>query len=275
MLIIDAHTHIFPAHSAARILESTSKQFRVNVFGKGTAADLISRMDENHIACAVVHMVAIQPGTVGEINTWLMGLQETRLIRFGTIHPLFEGLKEEIHRLKEHGITGVKLQPNVQGFDADDDRLTYPLYEALVNQDMMVMFHVGGHLKPQLPKRSKPEMIRRIAQDFPELTIIAAHLGGLNMWAQAADVLAGQDNVFMETSMTYGRITPGLAETIIRKHGCHKILFGTDYPFASVNDCVKSATGVSFLSRREKESVMGLNAQKLFRPESVTPPFLY
>ena len=275
MLIIDAHTHIFPDKSAAKILESTSKKFKIKVYGKGTAADLMSHMNENRITYAVVHMVAIHPRTVQEINTWLIAMKEPRLIKFGTIHPFAKDFKQEIQRLKENGITGVKLQPNVQGFDADDDRLTYPLYEALVKSGLMVMFHVGGDPYPDVHKRSKPNMILRIAQDFPELTIIAAHLGGLNMWTQAADVLAGRENVYMETSMTYGKIPSKLAETIIKKHGYQKIFFGTDYPFDSVKNCVKRAMDVSFLNEKEKEAVMGLNALNLFRPEPVPNPFLH
>lgn len=273
MLIIDTHTHIFPDNAAARILESTKKKFKIKVYGKGTATDLISRMNESNITYAAVHMVAVNPRTVKEINTWLIGIKEPRFIKFGTIHPSAEDFKQEVRRLKENGVTGIKLQPNVQGFDADDDRLTYPLYEALVRNGMMVMFHVGGDPVPHARDRSKPDMILRIAQDFPELKIIAAHLGGLNMWTQVAHVLAGQDNVYMETSMTYGKISPKLAETIIRKHGCHKIFFGTDYPFAPVKDCVNRAMDVSFLSEREKEEVMGLNARQLFQPEPT--PFMY
>jgi len=65
----------------------------------------------------------------------------------------------------------------------------------------------------------------------------------------------------METSMTYEKIPPKITENIIKKHGHQKIFFGTDYPFASVKNCVKRAMDVSFLSEREKEDVMGLNTQ--------------
>ena len=267
MVIIDTHTHIFPDASAGRILEITSKRFKVKVYGKGTAKDLISQMDENNIKYAVVHMVAPNPRTVKEINSWLINLKEPRFIKFGTLHPLLKDFKQELLRLKENGVKGIKLQPNVQGFNVDNTRLAYPLYEALVENGVMVMFHVGGDPIPNTHKRSKPEMILRVAQDFPELKIIAAHLGGLNMWTQAAQVLAGKENVYMETSMTYDKIPSELAENIIRKHGHHKIFFGTDYPFAPIKKCVQHAMDVSFLNEREKEDLMGLNALKFFQPE--------
>ena len=265
MLVIDAHTHIFPDTSAASILAFTSKKFKVKVYGKGTAADLICQMDEHNINYAVIHMVALTPKAVKKINTWLIKLKEPRFVKFGTIHPSFKEFREEIQRLKENGIKGIKLQPEVQGFTVDNTDLTYPLYEALVKNDMMIMFHVGGNPTTHPQQRSQPGMILRVSKDFPELIIIAAHLGGLNMWAQAAELLAGKENVYMETSMTYEKISPKWAEKIIRRHGHHKIFFGTDYPFAPINKCIESARGVPFLNEHEKEEIMGLNAMQFFK----------
>ena len=266
MVIIDTHTHIFPDTSAASILELTGKKFKVKVYGKGTAEDLISKMDENGINYAVIHMVALNPRAVKKINTWLITLKEPRFIKFGTLHPSFKGFKEELQRLKENGIRGIKLQPEVQGFTVDNADLTYPLYEALAVSGMTVMFHVGGNPTSHPQQRSQPGMILNVAKDFPELKIIAAHLGGLNMWTQVAELLAGKENVYMETSMTYEKITTKWAEKIIRKHGHHKIFFGTDYPFAPIKKCLESARSVPFLNEREKEEVLGLNAMQFFKP---------
>jgi hypothetical protein len=267
MLVIDAHTHIFPESSAAGILELTSKKFKVKVYGEGTAADLLSQMDKNSITYAVIHMVAINPRAVKQLNTWLIKLKEPRFIKFGTLHPSLKDCKDELHRLKDHGIMGIKLQPNVQGFKVDDAQLTYPLYEELAKNEMAVMFHVGGNPLPTPPHPSEPKMILRVARDFPGLKIIAAHLGGLNMWTQVDEVLPGKENVYLETSMTYGRIPPKLAEKIIRKRRHHKIFFGTDYPFAPITQCLTHAREVSFLTQKEKEAILGLNALQFFHPK--------
>ena len=127
------------------------------------------------------------------------------------------------------------------------------------------MFHVGGNPIPRTNQRSTPKMVFKVAQDFPELTIIAAHLCGLNMWDVVSTTLAGSENIFLETSMTYGNIHPMVAEKIIRKHNPKKIFFGTDYPFAPIKACVESAGKVSFLTQGEKEDLMGLNARRFFQ----------
>ena len=140
MLIIDAHTHIFPDEIARQILETTARNFKIKTYGAGTAADLISQMDKHEIRYAVVHMVAPTPASVKETNSWLIRLKEERLIKFGTLHPRLKNLSQEIDRLKDHNINGVKLQPDVQAFTVDDSSVTYPLYEALAKKKH------GGHV---------------------------------------------------------------------------------------------------------------------------------
>jgi len=264
MLIIDAHTHIFPDDAAARILENTSKMFNVPTFGTGTAADLLSQMDENGISNAVIHMVSPTQASVHATNTWLINLRQERFIKFGTIHPRLKNLSHELDRLKDHNINGVKLQPEVQGFTVDDRAATYHLYDALAARQMTVMFHVGGNPLPTPRNRSKPHMILTVAQDFPELKIIAAHLGGNNMWDAVYEKLAGTKNVYMETSLSYENIAPDLAQNIIKKHGHNKVFFGTDYPFAPVGRSVKIARAVPFLNNNEKEDILGRNAFKFY-----------
>ena len=265
MFIVDTHTHIFPDAAAERILQFTSQQFKVKVYGKGTAADLLSQMDESGVGHAVIHMVATTPQSVKDINSWLIHLREPRFVKFGTVLPFQQDCREEIRRLKDSGIGGIKLQPEVQGFTVDDAAVTYPLYEELVKWGMAVMFHVGGNPVVTAHARSTPRMILRVAQDFPELVIIGAHLGGLNMWDETARMLAGRENLYLETSMTYGRISASLAETIIRTHSLNRIFFGSDYPFAPIKESVQSALSTPFVNDEEKKALMGLNAKAFFR----------
>ena len=155
MLIIDTHTHIFPDAQAARILETTAKTFNIRTYGKGTAADLISQMDEHEIAMPLFIWCRLPPPHVKETNTWLIKLKQDRFIKFGTLHPRLKIIHDEIQRLKDNNINGIKLQPDVQGFTVDDSRVTYPLYEELTKHHMAVMFHVGGEPQPSPAQQVK------------------------------------------------------------------------------------------------------------------------
>jgi len=265
MMIVDTHTHIFPDASAERILQFTAQQFKVKVYGWGTASDLLAQMDQSGVSHAVIHMVATTPQSVKDINSWLINLKEPRFIKFGTVLPFQKDCREELRRLKDNGIGGIKLQPEVQGFTVDDAPVTYPVYEELVQCGMAVMFHVGGNPAVTAHARSTPRMVLRVAQDFPELVIIGAHLGGLNMWDDTARTLAGRKNIYLETSMTYGRISAAVAETIIRKHNLSRIFFGSDYPFAPIKQSVESALSTPFVNGEEKKALMGLNAKAFFK----------
>jgi len=264
MMIIDCHTHIFPDKNASSILQATARMFDVPTFGAATAPDLLGKMDSCGISHAVIHMVSPTAAGVIDTNTWLIQLNQDRFIKFGTLHPGFKKTEDEIKRLKDGGVKGVKFQPDVQQFTPDEKSLTYSIYEALAKHGLKVMFHVGGEPLPSPRDRSKPSMILNIARDFSELQIIAAHLGGLNMWEDVYDMLAGMPNIYLESSLSYEFIEPVLAEKIIRKHGHDKIFFGTDYPFGDVKTSLAAARSVSFLTATEKEEVLGRNAWKFF-----------
>jgi hypothetical protein len=263
-MIIDAHTHIFPDEQAAAILSKTARLFNVPTFGSATADDLLRKMDTSEVDKAVIHMVAPLPSQVEPTNTWLINLRQNRFIKFGTVHPAQTNFHDEIARLRDHGVQGIKFQPDIQQFSPDDDQLMYPLYEAISLSGLKVMFHVGGEPLPGPNDRSKPHMIASIARDFPDLTIIAAHLGGLNMWNDVLSSIAGLPNVYMESSLSYEYIDPELAEKIIRLHGHKKILFGSDYPFGDIGRSLHAARMVEFLTPDECDDILGRNAAQFF-----------
>ena len=130
-MIIDFHTHIFPDEQAAAVLNKTAQMFNVPTFGAATADDLLCRMDTCEISRAVIHMVAPHPSHVAPTNTWLINLKQNRFIKFGTLHPAQTNVNDEISRLRDHGVQGIKFQPDIQQFFPDDAELMYPLYEAI------------------------------------------------------------------------------------------------------------------------------------------------
>lgn len=263
-MIIDAHTHIFPDAQAEVFLRNTAEMFGVKTYGLATQTDLISQMDDNGIDYAVIHMVAPMPSGVKGTNSWLIDLKQDRFIKFATIHPKFKDYEEEIRRLKDNNICGVKFQPDIQRFHPDDRDTVYHVYESLAKAGLKVMFHIGGEPRPSPKDRSRPHMIRQVALDFPELQIVGAHLAGLNMWDETYKHLVGLKNIYMESSLSYPFISPDMAEKIIREHGTDRIFFGSDYPFGAIRDSVAAARSVGFLSRIEIEDILGNNAAKFY-----------
>ena len=72
----------------------------------------------------MIQPVATNPGQVVKINDASLRINEhmgeTGLHSFGCIHPDYESWSEELRRLKDAGICGIKLHPVYQGCYVDD-----------------------------------------------------------------------------------------------------------------------------------------------------------
>jgi len=69
--------------------------------------------------------------------------------------------------------------------------------------------------------------------EFPNLTVVAAHLGGNRMWNEVEHHLCGRKNLYFDTALLSAEgLDPTLALSVIRKHGTDRILFGSDLPWS-------------------------------------------
>ncbi len=92
------------------------------------------------------------------------------------------GVREARKLIEEYGVKGFKFHPTMQGFYAND-RMAYPLYEAINDGGAIALFHTGqtgvgsgmpGGMGMRL-KYSNPMYMDDVAADFPDLRIILAH----------------------------------------------------------------------------------------------------
>ena len=96
---------------------------------------------------------------------------------------------------------------------------------------------------------------------FPRLTIIAAHMGGYSAWDEAEKYLVGTD-VFFDTSSTTMFFPPEKMAKMIREHGAHKCLFGTDFPMHDRAEEIKRMLALG-LSDEEYKMIFWDNAVRL------------
>ncbi|MFZ5426974.1 MAG: amidohydrolase family protein [Thermodesulfobacteriota bacterium] len=227
-MTLDIHAHAFHPKIAAKVLAQLEGHYGIRPVGDGTAEDLIKRLDAAGIGRAAVHAAATAPAQVIPANNWSIELARThpRLIPFGTIHPGFADFEAELDRLERAGIQGIKIHADFQGFRLDDPALG-PMLEAMSGR-FTALFHVGDRLPPEL-NPSCPAKLAAIRRDFPELTIVAAHLGGYLHWDEALEHLAGTD-VYLDTSSTLPFIGDGPLLKLLDRHPAERVLFGSDYP---------------------------------------------
>lgn len=227
MQIIDFHTHIYPDAVAEKAAKSISDFYNLDGGGlDGRVSTLLSRGKEAGISHYVVLPVGLKPERVRHINDFI--LEETRLhaefTGFGTLHAAMDDPVGEVAYIAENGLRGVKLHPDTQLFDIDDPRL-FPAYEALRDQKLMLMLHMGDTRY----NYSHPARLRRVLENFPGLSVMAAHFGGYSMYETACRELKDTD-CFMDISSSLMFMEPGVAERYVNLYGAERLVYGTDYP---------------------------------------------
>ncbi|MCX7709461.1 MAG: amidohydrolase family protein [Clostridia bacterium] len=260
--IIDAHVHIFPEKIADKAVESIGKYYGIPMTGKGTVGDLIESGSKIHVQQYIVHSTATRVEQVESINNFIAEAQKAhpRLIGFGTLHPDLEDIDSELDRVIALGLKGIKLHPDFQGFNIDDDSML-PVYKA-VEGKLPILMHMGDEVKTS----SRPERLAKIIKMFPNLTVIAAHLGGYQMWEESLDCLVGE-NVYMDTSSSLFILEPEKVVQVIRRHGTKKVLFGTDYPMWPHDEELERFYRLD-LTEEEREDILWKNVSRLLKLES-------
>lgn len=201
-----------------------------------------------------------------------------RLIPFAGIDPRRRNAVELLKKsVEEWGMRGLKFHPDV-GFFPDDESF-YPFYEKVSEYKIPILSHTGPMFGCLKSKYTQPIYLDAILADFPEITIIAAHMG-FCWWPEVAGIAAVKPNLYgcltgwqSEIQQNYNKFCHDL-RAIIDKMGPERILFGTDGPFDSPRftkkDWIeaiktlpeKSAEGVTF-TNEEVAGILGGNAQKL------------
>lgn len=261
MLILDMHTHAFPDAIAAKALPKLSTICGCPYHTDGTLVGTQEKMKEWGVDAFTLMHIATTPTQHTSVNNWAASIQKENVICFGSVHPNAEDPVAEIQRIHSLGLRGIKFHPDYQEFFVDDPRL-FPLYEEAASLHLPVTFHTGRDpLSPTLV-HAPAEKMAKIADLFPTLTIIAAHMGGMDTPDEAETFLLGKANVYLDTAFASHYLTPTQCEHMIRTHGLNRVLFASDSPWSRSCDEREFLERCGF-SSRELDQLMGENACEL------------
>lgn len=267
-MIIDTHVHIFPDKLCPQTVEKMATtdprnalSYHTDGSAQGTAAALANWGCDYGLMLPIV----VKPeGTqaVNDFAAWVQGHYES-LYACGSVHPDDPGALAAVDKIARRGLKGIKLHPDYQHFRVEEKRL-YPLYEKISAVGLPVVFHSGyDPVSPDLI-HATPAGLRQVAEDFPELTIVAAHTGGLFSSPCARDIYLGLPNFYLDTSMASHRTTPEVYRQLMDIYGAERFLFATDCPWSDGGADLDflSATG---LSEDERALILAGNAQRVFK----------
>lgn len=269
MPVIDVHVHAFPDALAQRAVKSLADHGGVKAAYDGTVAGLVGSMDRAGIDMSIIQPVATKPSQVEPINDWAAEINAPgspwrgRIVAFGAMHPDFEDPAREIARMREMGLSGLKMHPDYQDFVPNEPRLAR-IYGAATAERMWMLLHAGGDIGPQT-SYGTPEVYAQVLDAHPDMKVILAHLGGWSLWEASAEHIIGRD-VYLDTAYTPGRLPDEEFVRLVRDHGVDKVLFGSDGPYGG-QDVELARLRATGLTPAELAAVEGGNAARLIEAE--------
>jgi predicted TIM-barrel fold metal-dependent hydrolase len=163
-----------------------------------------------------------------------------KLLGFASCDPTQPGYLEQLREgIDALGLVGVKMGPMYAGFDPRDERCA-PVYRFCQERGLPILFHTGTTFVRAAPLRfTRPWLFDEVAIAYPELRMVLAHVGH-PFGEECLVVIRKHPHVYADISALYYR--PWQFYTMLvaaqEYHVTHKLLFGTDYPFAGGADSI-------------------------------------
>ena len=193
-----------------------------------------------------------------------------KFIGFAGIDPLKKKKAiKELRRSYELGLRGIAIRPFMFKI-APTNRKMYPIYSTCVELDIPIWFHISINYSFNTMEVERPIFLDVVAQDFPELKIIAGH-GGWPWVNEMVAVAWRNPNIYIDIASYLPKYI-GMKgtgwETLIHYGNSvlqDKILFGSTWLFMGLS-IKQLADEVMNLSLKEevKKKWLYSNAAKLF-----------
>lgn len=260
-MLIDFHTHAFPEKLARRTMDTLSfASGGLLPQTEGSLSSLKSEMDADGVDISVVLSIATNPKQQTNVNNFAMELnQDDRIVAFGSIHPDSPNALEELERIRDAGLKGVKFHPEYQKFYADEPRMQ-SIYRKISQLGLITVFHAGHDIGFAPPYHCMPEHLPG-ALKWLDTPVVAAHWGGYNCYPEVMEKLCGE-NLWFDLSLGYGIIPKPAAQAIIEKHTPDRLLFGSDMPWHRPQWELRLLNSLD-LSESDREKILSGNAKKL------------
>jgi uncharacterized protein len=271
MMIIDAWAqHPTLRHSQDPIFESLRRWIKTPAPSEAIPlAATLAMMDAGKVSRSLIS-AWVAPRNVmisnDEVASFVAQAPD-RLIGVGSvdISKPMQAVKEIRRCVDELGFKAIRVLPWLWEVPPTDRRF-YPVYTACAELGIPFCTQIG-HTGPLMPSEvGRPIYLDQVALDFPELAIVAGHIG--YPWTDEAIALVTKhENVYIDTSAYTVKRYPASLVEFMRGHGRHKIMFGTNYPMIMP---AKALEGIEELGLDQEAMNLFLsgNAQRVFQLSS-------
>jgi hypothetical protein len=179
-----------------------------------------------------------------------------RFIPFFGANPKDERVCDMLEMVVEkYGFKGLKFHTYSSGVAANDHLWVYPLAEKARELKICFMVHSDPYIT------GTPWQVGLLAMDFPDLPIVMAHMGFIDVVCNDAAIKMAKrcPNIYLETC---GVSSEAHIAKAVREIGAHRVLNGSDMPF---HDPAFDMARIQYadISEEEKKMVLGGSAQRL------------
>jgi predicted TIM-barrel fold metal-dependent hydrolase len=260
--IIDFHAHAFPDALAVRAISQLEHGGGVKAFLDGRVSSLLGSMDSTGIGTSVICSIATKSEQFDPILKWSKQIASPRIVPLPSIHPKGSDPVGQAQKVAEAGLRGIKLHPYYQDFELDDEAL-FPLYRALDQLGLLVVFHTGFDFAFPRDRKADPVRILRVLDRIPTLQLVTTHMGAWDDWDEVEQHLLGKP-IAMDISLSIDLLGRERARSFLLAHPADKILFGTDSPWSSQAETLGLARSLELGEEREQK-LLYKNAEALLR----------
>lgn len=275
-MIIDIHTHTFPAKIAESAIEHMEKDivkgqgFEVKCARIPTYQGLSDSTKDAGMDLSVVCPVATnvrQPEKINKLSAKLNEkMDETRIFNFGAIHPDCENFKEIIDDIVAMELKGIKIHPDYQNTFFNDEKYLR-IIDYAANKGLGIIVHAGEDVGLPDTIHCTPDMVLDLWKHIQPEKLILAHMGGWRMWDEVEDKIIGLP-LYLDTAVVLNRKFPVKLENeqflrMVKNHGTDRILYGTDSPWYAQTQALEDFVD-SGLSDNDKKIILGKNANRIF-----------
>lgn len=179
-----------------------------------------------------------------------------RFVGFMRLNPNCERriLINEIEKNVKRKFKGIKLHPRSQSFRIISKEVNV-ICKLAEKYELPILMHTDARIGYE--KNSNPLKLAKLAEKFPKVKFIAAHMGYfIPQFLKKARKLK---NLYIDTAIIS---SPRILEIVSEICGYKKILFGSDYSY-SYPEIEKSKIVMSKLSESKKEYILEKNAKRV------------
>lgn len=217
-------------------------------------------MKKDEVDISVVLSIATNPKQQTNVNNFAKEINDEKSVfAFGSVHPKAENVFEELERIKEMGLKGVKFHPEYQEFYVDDPKMK-PIYKKISSLGLITVFHAGFDFGYKPPYHCMPDNLLRALKWF-DSPVVAAHWGGVSCGSEVIKKLCGRD-LWLDLSFGYGTMPKAIAQEILNKHTPDRLIFASDMPWHRPA-WEKQLIETLDISKNDKDKIYFKNACKL------------